>query len=77
MAKNLASEALIHELKTAVVQTRKSVMDLLEAAYGRLDNWSFVRSRVLNALGQSGLEGVIDRTIDSSSTSADSAFRPR
>jgi hypothetical protein len=51
---------VISKLQASVAATRKSILDLLELAYGRQDNWVYVRSRLLRALGKGGLGGVID-----------------
>lgn len=54
---------IIYELQVALTSTRKQVLDLLEVAYGKHDNWLYVRSRILRSLGRSGLEGTIARTL--------------
>ncbi|MGK5084393.1 hypothetical protein WDW37_13950 [Bdellovibrionota bacterium FG-1] len=55
------------EVQASIVTTRKQVLDLLELAFRDHPQWSYVRSRVLRALGRSGLEGVLSKYLDSES----------
>lgn len=57
----MASQDIIAEIQTALAATRSHLLDVLDAAYGHHDNWLYVRSRVLKALGRSGFEGELNR----------------
>lgn len=35
---------------------RRNLLNILEASYGQTDSWPFIRSRVLQIFGQSGLD---------------------
>jgi hypothetical protein len=61
----------LNELRAAVVAARKQILDILELAFRDHPNWSYVRSRVLRALGKSGLEGVLDERKDPDSVLLD------
>lgn len=49
------SEALSH----TIAATRKQLLDVIELAFGDSPKWPVVRSRVLDLLGESGLEGAL------------------
>ena len=61
-------------LQAATTATRKQVLDLLELAFREHPQWPYVRSRVLRALGKSGLEGVLDRYSGKNSGTISSDF---
>ena len=58
---NTQTHPVIPALQKELIATRKQILDLLEMAFRDHPNWSFARSRVLRALGKSGLEGVLDQ----------------
>jgi len=62
------AKALI-ELRLEIKQARKSILDLLELAFGDHPKWPAARTCVLRALGQSGLEGFIEKSINQSEAS--------
>ncbi len=53
---------LIKLLET-IKQTRKSILDLMDAAYSSTPQWRMIRSRILSALGRNGLEGEIGQLL--------------
>jgi len=61
----------IQELQAEVSYTRKEILDSLELAFGDHPRWPYARSRVLRALGRSGLEAVLANLQKPSSPESD------
>jgi len=54
---------MLVDLRCEINKTRKTILDLLEMAFGEHPKWPAARTCILRSLGKSGLEGAIE-TID-------------
>lgn len=57
------TEKILSTLQSQITEVRKQLLDILEVAFREHPKWVFVRSRVLRALGKSGLEGVLESAL--------------
>jgi len=55
--------SILNSLQLEITSTRKQILDLLEMAFGDHPKWQYARSRVLRALGRSGLEGILENAL--------------
>ena len=53
----------LEEIQEAIKKTRKNVLDFLDVAFGSSPQWPMVRSRILQAFGRDGLDGIVQRKV--------------
>ena len=65
MQKPINKEQLERRLLDVVDQYRSMILDPIEQEVGQSPNWSYLRSRLLKALGDRGLAGRIREVLNS------------